>query len=81
MNIFDVVKNEIRTQRGCMGLELLRTTNKEETCVWTISFWESIDDLETYRASPLFQKTWAEIKPFFVAKAQAWTLESIEILT
>ena len=78
LKIFEGVKNEIRSQKGCMGLELLRGTDKEETSIWTISLWQSVDDLETYRASALFHKTWSEVRLLFSAKAQAWTLASIE---
>lgn len=78
LEIFILVKEEIRSQRGCMGLELLRSVNKGETILWTISLWQSVDELETYRASPLFQRTWAAVKPLFASKASAWTLSPIE---
>ena len=81
LKIFESVKNEIRSQKGCMGLELLRGIGKEETSIWTISLWQSVDDLETYRGSPLFQKTWSEVRLLFSAKAHAWTLSSIETLS
>ena len=81
LDIFDTIKNEIRSQRGCMSLELLRSSDKEGTSIWTISLWQSIDDLETYRSSPLFQKTWSEVKPLFSNRAKAWTLTSIDILS
>jgi len=74
---FETVRKEIRNQRGCKGLELLRGSEKEETSFCTISLWLSVDDLETYRASPLFQKTWAEVRPLFSNKARVWTLDSI----
>jgi (4S)-4-hydroxy-5-phosphonooxypentane-2,3-dione isomerase len=80
IDIFETVKKDIRSQAGCLGLELLRSSNQGETSIWTISLWQSIDDLETYRASALFQKTWAEVKPLFSSKARAWTLEPIDIL-
>ena len=80
LNIFDHIKDEIRSQKGCLGLELLRA-QATETNFWTISLWQSVDDLETYRSSPLFRKTWSEVKPFFSAKAQAWTLTSVVEMT
>ena len=80
MDIFDQAKTEIRAQKGCMGLELLRSSTKEEMLIWTISLWQSTGDLESYRSSPLFQKTWAAVKPLFAAKTKAWTLTSIQIL-
>jgi len=81
LDIFDQVKSEIRTQKGCMGIELLRSDMNEKTSLWTISSWQSEEDLETYRSSSLFQKTWASVKPLFSDKARAWTLTSIETLT
>lgn len=80
LSIFNAIKQEIRSQRGCMGLELLRSSNKEEISFWTISLWQSDDDLETYRASALFRNTWAEVKPLFSAKSRAWTLMTIDLL-
>ena len=80
LDIFDHVKNEIRSQKGCMGLELLRGSHQGQLSLWTISLWQSVDDLETYRTSALFQKTWAQVKPLFSAKAKAWTLTSIDII-
>ena len=81
LDIFDQVKSEIRTQKGCIGIELLRSNMNEKTSLWTISSWQSEEDLETYRSSSLFQKTWASVKPLFSDKARAWTLTSIETLT
>jgi len=81
LDIFDQVKSEIRTQKGCMGIELLRSNMNEKISLWTISSWQSEEDLETYRSSSLFQKTWASVKPLFSDKARAWTLTSIETLT
>ena len=80
LEIFEGIKQEIRSQSGCLGLELLRSSNDSETSFWTISLWQTVDDLETYRASSLFQKTWAEVKPLFSAKAMAWTLSPIETI-
>ena len=80
LEIFFRVKNEIRSQKGCMGLELLRSSHQGEFSLWTISLWQSVDDLETYRTSALFQKTWAQVKPLFSAKAKAWTLSSMDTI-
>jgi heme-degrading monooxygenase HmoA len=80
LEIFNEVKEEIRNQEGCMGLELLTNIQGGNTLLWTISIWQSVNDLETYRNSPLFRKTWSEVKPFFASKARAWTLDSIQHL-
>lgn len=80
LKIFDSVKTEIRSQRGCLGLEILRSSNEEGTSICTISLWQSIDDIETYRGSSLFQKTWSDVRKLFSSKAMAWTLTSIETM-
>ena len=78
LEIFRLVKDQIRSQKGCLGLELLRHQDRGETSLWTISFWQSEGDLETYRNSELFLNTWSAVKPLFTAKAEAWTLIPIE---
>jgi heme-degrading monooxygenase HmoA len=80
MEIFNQVRQEIKSQKGCLSLELLRSTENGLLNLWTISLWHSADDLETYRNSALFRKTWFAIKPLFAGKAQAWTLTSIDSL-
>jgi autoinducer 2-degrading protein len=81
LDIFEDAKNEIRSRPGCMGIELLRSSNDAEIILWTLSSWHTIDDLESYRASTLFQTTWSNVKPLFSDKALAWTLTPIETLT
>lgn len=80
LDIFEGVKNEIRSQKGCMGIELLQSANEGKTIFWTISIWSSDADLQSYRTSALFQKTWAAVKPLFSDKARAWTMTPIETL-
>jgi quinol monooxygenase YgiN len=81
LDIFEHAKNEIRSQKGCMGLELLRSEHDGKVSLWTISSWQSEADLESYRASPLFQKTWNAVKPLFSEKANAWSLTPIAYLS
>ena len=81
LDIFEDAKDEIRSRKGCMVLELLQSSFEGKTTLWTISSWESADDLESYRSSPLFQKTWSAVKPLFSDKASAWTLIPIENLS
>lgn len=80
LDIFEGVKDQIRSQAGCLGLELLEHKEGEKTKLWTISMWLSEADLEAYRKSDLFQHTWSAVKPLFSDKAIAWTLNPIEIL-
>ena len=80
IEIFEHIKQEVRNQQGCLSLELLRSAHPEESNVCTLSLWQSANDLETYRASALFRKTWDQVKPLFDAKAQAWTFTTVEAL-
>lgn len=81
LDIFEDVKKEIRTQAGCEGLEVLRSELEGHVSIWTISIWQSEDDLNAYRSSALFKKTWSAVKLLFSGKARAWTLTQIESLS
>lgn len=78
LEIFNLIKSEIRSHEGCLSLELLRSSGNSESTICTISLWKTIDDLETYRTSALFQSTWSQVKPYFASRARAWTLTTIE---
>ena len=80
LDIFELAKNEIRSQKGCMGIELLRSELDGKVSLWTISSWQSERDLESYRSSPLFQKTCKAVKPLFAERANAWSLTTIEYM-
>lgn len=80
LNIFNRAKLQIRAMHGCLGLEVLKGQDKDQLSIWTISFWESEEDLEHYRSSALFKETWTAVKPLFSGKAKAWTLTPIEHL-
>ncbi|MBI5915183.1 MAG: antibiotic biosynthesis monooxygenase [Bacteroidetes bacterium] len=74
--IFEASKAEIRAFGGNLHLELLRDT-AQLNVLFTFSFWENEQALETYRQSELFKTTWAKTKVLFADKAAAWTVESI----
>lgn len=80
LDIFKEVRTQIRSMQGCLGLELLRSRQEDTIGIWTISLWESEADLEHYRTSELFKKTWSSVKPLFASKARAWTLTTIDAL-
>ncbi len=80
LSIFETVKHQIRMQPGCDGLELLRSTGDGHLNIWTISLWQSEDDLNNYRTSDLFMKTWSAVKPLFSAKTKAWSLTNTDTL-
>ena len=73
---FDSVKEKIRSFRGCRLLELYRDRN-DPTRFFTYSYWDSEDDLDTYRSSPMFEEVWNRTKTMFSERAQAWSTEKL----
>ncbi|UKJ06027.1 putative quinol monooxygenase [Solitalea lacus] len=78
LEIFEESKLLIRGFEGCKHLELLNDVN-ESNRFFTLSFWDSEADLESYRQSELFKSTWAKTKPLFNEKAEAWSLSQHSI--
>ncbi len=76
MEMFVKVKEKIRNQPGCIDLEMLQNAN-DKGIIFTYSHWESEEDLNNYRHTPLFGEVWRETKSYFAAKAEAWTLTSL----
>ncbi|KRO75952.1 MAG: antibiotic biosynthesis monooxygenase [Bacteroidetes bacterium] len=64
----------IEAQPGCLGVRLLRG---EPGHYFTVSEWAEEKDLEAYRDSSLFAEIWPTVKPWFAAKAAAWTTTQI----
>ncbi len=78
--VFDASKEYIRNFEGCMHLELWQ--DAADPCVYyTFSKWQSEEHLNGYRASTLFKQTWAQTKPLFAEKAQAWTINPLQSVT
>ncbi|WP_203296249.1 putative quinol monooxygenase [Luteirhabdus pelagi] len=73
---FEQVKHKIRSFPGCKHLKLLRDKD-DPTIFFTYSRWTSVDDLEHYRSSDLFRSVWANTKPKFRVKAQAWSVDVV----
>jgi (4S)-4-hydroxy-5-phosphonooxypentane-2,3-dione isomerase len=73
LQIFGLVKDKIKKQPGCLSLELLKDVNNPKV-LFTVSKWESIEDLDVYRNSDLFLTTWAKTKILFSSGAEAWSL-------
>ena len=76
---FDEVKHHIRNYPGNRFLELYRDKDNP-TVFFTYSYWEREEDLESYRKSALFAEVWAYTKPFFKAKAEAWSVDKLVTL-
>jgi heme-degrading monooxygenase HmoA len=76
LEIFNQTQDLIQACSGCSEVKLF--VDKRDPCVlFTISKWESLQDLEAYRQSDLFKTTWAQTKILFDDKAQAWSLEQV----
>lgn len=71
-HILEESKEKIRAFPGVLHLQMLQST-QEPNIFFTYSHWESEQDLENYRHSPLFKSTWAKTKPLFSAPAEAWS--------
>lgn len=71
--LFTQANIQIASFEGCMGVNLLQHET-DKNVFFTISKWKNADALENYRQSDLFKRTWAQVKPHFVKKAEAWSL-------
>ncbi len=58
---------------GCLKLELLRDSVNPNQ-YFTLSYWRTEEDLESYRKSAYFRRTWPEVRALFAERAEAWTL-------
>ncbi|MGB0933843.1 MAG: putative quinol monooxygenase [Lishizhenia sp.] len=74
LTFFDSIKTKVATFEGCNGMRLIQDQNNPNI-VFTYSDWEDNEALENYRISDTFQKTWKKIKPWFSAKAEAWSTD------
>ena len=73
---FETKKEHIRNFDGCLFLELYR--DKHNTNIFfTYSYWNTEADLERYRHSDLFKGVWAQTKPLFNAKPEAWSVDKL----
>jgi quinol monooxygenase YgiN len=70
LEIFAASSPLIRSQEGCLTLELLADV-RHANVMMTYSVWSSEEALETYRRSRLFKSTWAKTRPLFAARPEA----------
>lgn len=73
LQVFNEVNAQIRKSEGCISVRLLKDTDDPDTVI-TLSEWNTIQDLESYRASALFISTWRRVKPHFRAPALAFSM-------
>jgi quinol monooxygenase YgiN len=73
--LFHEKQADIAASTGCHEVRLVHTLDNSSTH-FTISIWDSEDDLNAYRYSDLFAEIWPTVKPWFIEKAVAWTTVS-----
>ena len=71
---FESVKDIVNNFPGCNGMQMLQDIHQPEIC-FTYSNWNAEQDLENYRVSEQFKSIWSTIKPWFGARAEAWSVE------
>lgn len=74
LEIFNQHKVAIRNFQGCTHLQLLKDPD-DLYCYTTLSHWNRLEDLESYRKSELFGSVWGRVKTLFSERTQAFTLE------
>ena len=75
-NYFKESFTKIRNFSGCCDLSL-HTDINEKGVVITFSRWESEAHLNDYRDSDVFKSTWEKVKPLFITKPVAFSMEEL----
>ncbi len=75
--LFEKNKKHISSFEGCTNLELLNDITQPNV-FFTYSKWKDETYLEKYRQSDLFNSVWKQTKILFSAKAEAWTVKTVE---
>lgn len=75
LNFFDTINTKVAGFEGCNGMKLLQDIHQPHV-VFTYSDWDDEAALNNYRYSDLFKGVWTTIKPWFDAKAEAWSVDT-----
>ncbi|MBM3171013.1 MAG: antibiotic biosynthesis monooxygenase [Bacteroidetes bacterium] len=73
LNMFYETQPKIADMRGCLSVEIKQDI-ADSNVFYTLSHWRSEADLNAYRSSDLFIKTWSKTKAMFQGKPQAYSL-------
>lgn len=76
---FELMKTKIRNSPGNRLLELYQDKN-DPRIFFTYSYWETEQDLESYRQSELFYDVWQFTKKLFNDKPEAWSVDKRVVL-
>jgi len=66
-------RGHIRARPGCLGAQLYEDPAKPAV-FYTLSRWQSAQDLEEYRKSELFGQVWPRTKALFASPPEAHSL-------
>lgn len=75
LRYFDTINTVVNTFPGCHGMKLYQDVH-DPTIIMTYSHWENLDALEAYRTSDAFDAIWTQIKPWFNARPEAWSVRA-----
>ena len=73
---FEVMKEKIRNAPGNRLLELYQDKDNPDL-FFTYSYWDTVEDLENYRKSELFDGIWSFTKKLFNANPEAWSVDKL----
>ena len=73
---FEVMKEKIRNAPGNRLLEFYQDKDNPDLS-FTYSYWDTVEDLENYRKSELFDGIWSFTKKLFNAKPEAWSVDKL----
>jgi quinol monooxygenase YgiN len=76
LKIFDEGKPVISVFKGCREVRLFSDAN-HPFVYYTISQWDTEDELNAYRSSEFFEDTWKKTKALFSAKPIAYSLQNV----
>ncbi|MTG97823.1 MULTISPECIES: putative quinol monooxygenase [Myroides] len=76
VNYFEEIKSVVRNQPGCTFLELYQDKHIKNI-FFTYSYWDTEQDLDTYRHSSTFKEVWPFVKTLFSEKAEAWSVDRL----
>ena len=78
--LFEARKNDIRNFAGCTHLQLWQD-RVHPNIFFTYSHWNDTEALDAYRHSEMFNDIWQQTKIHFAVKPEAWSVNTIDVLS
>jgi len=63
--------------KGCTSVKVMQDVNHKDV-FYTVSLWDSNDDLEAYRQSDYFAETWPMVKAQLSKRAEAFSMTELD---